>query len=1008
MLMKTLLLALLVPSAMFVPAMAHAEAQAPPFSETFDTAAALEAFTIINNNNDSKTWAWDSSTQAVKYANTWKAADDYLVLPGLKLEGGKLYTLSFDTFRQSSFRNEKVAAYVGTGPTVAQLVTELLPPTDVIACKVDNEKETKALDFTPEASGVYYFAIKACSEASQLNLYVDNVSVTAPKVAEAPGAVADFTVTPAPMGVLKASISFRVPQTTINGNPLEDLEKVEVYRGEALVATVPVQLGATDPYTCTDEASVYGENIYRAVAYNSGGAGYEARATVFIGSDVPQAPASITLKHGQGDGDVVLEWTPPVDDIRGVALDPASLTYTLRHTRPSQEWYEDLADGVAGTSYTHTECDADTDQAFYKYSVKAVNQAGESAALFSDMWIPLGRPDAVPFTESFAGGMLEHIFRTKIEEGTGMWGISDDDTQPGMTSVDGDNGFMMCSGGAAGDVGALYSGRIDLAGLANPSLAFFYYNFGSDDTGTIQVLVNTGDGFEPVGSPVVTGSGDEYAWNQAVFSLGEFAGKKIELAFKATLSDYKSVAIDNIRVYSQLAQDLSVIVEAPAKVVAGRECQLKVFVTNDGAGTAGDYTVTIYKDGEPAATLDGSATAPAATDRLTLDLPVSLFEDPGTVAFHAVVGYDADMNPANNTSAAVKTVVLNPNHPAPLALSGQKSADGSVSLAWSAPDLANGPIAPATDTFEAYEPFAVWQAGDWKFVDEDHAAVDGPSDFDIPNVTAGDAASFFVMDTSGEDFRNYGFNAFSGTKVLGAVFNAYGVRNDDWAISPELPGHAQAVTLWARSYSSKYPDSFEILCSTTDREVASFACVARFEEIPSAWKEYAAQLPEGAKYFAIRYISKDAFILMVDDVTFSAAGGTRAAYTVSGYNVYRDMELVGTTDVQTTTYTDTTAPAGKHTYHVSALYASQGEGDPSKPLQVDESSIGEISPAMIDVAGGRGVITVTGADNIAVKVYGTDGRLVAQTMAAGRTCIAVAPGVYIVEAGGVRSKVAVR
>ena len=66
-----------------------------------------------------------------------------------------------------------------------------------------------------------------------------------------------------------------------------------------------------------------------------------------------------------------------------------------------------------------------------------------------------------------------------------------------MPSVDGDNGFIMCSGGADGDVGALYSGRINLAGVENPTLAFYYYNFDSRDAGTIRVMVSDGDGFEP-------------------------------------------------------------------------------------------------------------------------------------------------------------------------------------------------------------------------------------------------------------------------------------------------------------------------------------------------------------------------------------------------------------------------------------------------------------------------------------------------------------------------------
>lgn len=304
-------------------------AETPPYSETFDDAASLSAFTVINNNNDSKTWVWDSSTQAVKYANSWKDADDYLVLPGLELEAGKLYTFSFDTYRQSSFRTEKIAAYVGTSATVAGLTTELMPPTEVDAQKIENQKETYSLNFTPEASGTYYFSVKACSDASQMNLYVDNVAVTAAKVTVAPGEVRDFTVTPAPLGALKANISFRVPLTNISGETLDEIDKVMVYRGEDLAATVEVTAGSDDVYTCTDENAVYGESVYRAMAHNSGGLGLESRITVFIGNDRPTAPTVLTLKHGEGDADAIISWEAPALDVRGLSLDPTALTYKL-------------------------------------------------------------------------------------------------------------------------------------------------------------------------------------------------------------------------------------------------------------------------------------------------------------------------------------------------------------------------------------------------------------------------------------------------------------------------------------------------------------------------------------------------------------------------------------------------------------------------------------------------------------------------------------------------------
>lgn len=1006
--MKHLYLALFITPALLASPDVHA-AQAPPFAESFDDASSLSAFTIINNNNDSKTWAWDSSTQAVKYSNTWKAADDYLVLPGLTLEEGKLYTFSFDAYRQSSFRTEKVAAYVGTGATVAELTTELLPPTEVMAQKIENQKETHALNFTPPASGVYYFAVKACSDASQLNLYVDNVAVTSAKVTEAPGAVRDFTVTPAPLGALKANISFRVPETTISGEPIDELDKVMIYRGDVLAATVDVTAGTDTPYTCTDDNAVYGETVYRAVAHNAGGDGLESRVTVFIGNDRPSAPASVTLRHGTADGDAVISWEAPATDIRGLSIDPATLTYTLKHTRPSQEWYEDLADGVSGNTYAYTECDPATEQAFYKYSVKAVNAAGEGDPVFSEMWIPLGRPDAVPYTESFAGGMLEHIFRTKIETGTGMWSMGDDDTQPGLQSADGDNGFIICNGGEAGDVGALYSGRIDLGTLPNPQLSFNYFNYGSDDTGFITVMVNSGEGFEPLGQPVFTGEGDEGAWNLTVFPMAEYAGKKIELAFKATMSDYKTVAIDNISIASQRAHDLSAVIEAPAKAVTGKGCPVTIAVTNEGAETSGDYTVTVYCNDEPVGSVESTGLASAAIERLTFTMPLTVFDTAGTVTIRALVNYDPDENLGNNTSNSVVTAIVNTNHPAPGALSGSRN-DSGITLAWQAPDLTDGPRMQITDTFEDYGSFATWMAGDWTFVDMDKAAVDGPSDFDIPNVTAGQPASFFIMDTSGEDFTTYGFNAYSGDKVLAAVFNMRGIQNDDWAISPRLSGQPQAVTLRARSYSAKYPDSFEILYSTTDREPSSFTSVARYDEIPSAWKEYAAQLPAGAQYLAIRYISSDAFILMVDDVTFATPDCEPVNYEIEGYNIYRDRTLVDSVPAGENTYTDADAPEGTHLYHVTALYAGKGESDPSAPVTVGDSSIDTIGAATrhIVARGSQGHITVTGAEGLTVNVWAADGRLVAKTTGSEVTEIAAGNGIYVVDVHGHRIKVAVR
>ncbi len=40
-----------------------------------------------------------------------------------------------------------------------------------------------------------------------------------------------------------------------------------------------------------------------------------------------------------------------------------------------------------------------------------------------------------------------------------------------------------------------------------------------------------------------------------------------------------------------------------------------------------------------------------------------------------------------------------------------------------------------------------------------------------------------------------------------------GVQQDDWAITPELCGREQLVTLWARSYNRSTPETVEFLYS---------------------------------------------------------------------------------------------------------------------------------------------------------------------------------------------------
>lgn len=119
--------------------------------------------------------------------------------------------------------------------------------------------------------------------------------------------------------------------------------------------------------------------------------------------------------------------------------------------------------------------------------------------------------------------------------------------------------------------------------------------------------------------------------------------------------------------------------------------------------------------------------------------------------------------------------------------------------------------------------------------------------------------------------------------------------------------------------------------------------------------EYTAELPEGARYFAIRSCAIGASMLMVDDVTYiPASANTRLEHI--GYNVYRNGEKLNDTPVTDTTITDTLAQPGFHTYAVTALY-----------------NVGESRPAKADINVMSGIDGITADDNAPAEYFNLQG-----------------------------------
>ncbi|MDE6287922.1 MAG: choice-of-anchor J domain-containing protein, partial [Muribaculaceae bacterium] len=182
----------------------------------------------------------------------------------------------------------------------------------------------------------------------------------------------------------------------------------------------------------------------------------------------------------------------------------------------------------------------------------------------------------------------------------------------------------------------------------------------------------------------------------------------------------------------------------------------------------------------------------------------------------------------------------------------------------------------------------------------------------------------------------------SGERML-VAWSAQGL-NDNWLISPALSGLEQTISFKAKSFTIAYPESFEVLYSTTDKALESFIAVDAVEgypadnRVPETWTEYKASLPAGAKYFAIRHTAYDTYALYIDDIAFEAAGAVPADLEILGFRPYIDGECAAELCTETT-FSQEFTQSGKHSARVSAVY-NHGESRACEAVEADVTMSG--------------------------------------------------------------------
>ena len=519
----------------------------PPYSESFNTATSLDGYTVIDNNADGKTWEWEKYGKTTEVSSNTGRTDDWLISPAIKLDADKTYkvSLALSNINMSVPQNYTVTLLQSPSATAAPLKT--------IATGTVLNDTKNIFDFiNVELSGNYYIALQTATETYSCNLAINSLSVDAGVGSAAPAHATDLKAVPATDGSLQTNISFTTPTEKLNGSAIESISKVEIYRNDELIKTIDDFPSYTDfskgiNMRYTDTEAKQGFNTYAVVAYEGTTKGIETIAEVWVGVDVPQAPADIVAKIVENG--INISWKPQAKGIHNGVVDTSKLVYYVEDNMGYI-----ISNGESDTSVT-INIDTNSDQNLLAYAVMAANEAGQSAASISNSLL-IGAPYQLPLKESFASQATAYFW--------GITGTTKANFALNENASDLDKGCVAFNG--SDSEAELYSGKLDMKGNEAVKLSFDYYCY-NPQLATLEVKAYSPEhGFKTLGT-IDMSKWNSYRWLTQEYRLDEYINDSdVQVYFigKST-AGLQSFFIDNIRIEATTATDITSVKNIDAK-----------------------------------------------------------------------------------------------------------------------------------------------------------------------------------------------------------------------------------------------------------------------------------------------------------------------------------------------------------------------------------------------------------------------------------------------------------
>lgn len=992
-------------------------------------------YTVVDANHDGMTYIYDSEDKAFAISlETYQGSNDYLVLPRLFFpDAAKMYHFSC-SFRSQTpyYGSETMEIWVGKDPENLDTKVFEYPHLEGVEANMPIE-----CTFSVPEAGDYYIGVRAHTDSECSGAVISNISVEQlASSTKVPGSLTDIKMEAGASGSEEAIFTFKAPEKAVDGTALSGNVKVSVsnVNDPSNVAEVSVAPGAEGKVTCKGEK---GFNTYRITTSNDAGEGLSQMIRGYIGLDTPDNPKNMKSTTSEDNLTMRLEWDPVTKGINGGFIDPETVKYQVWYNSSGVTWNRvgnpvDVCAATFDPQYTGL--------ARWRVTVMAQNRDGDfvKSNRVNALADQLGNPVTLPLLEDFATGGNAYpwsylrdtdatemsSFRTSSNSDIATLGI-------GNPKCDDGSGRVLSSliYGQATEARLLVP-KFSTIGMNNPVFNVKLWNYQYAPKMEIYARMYGQEECEKIATVEV--DPERYnEWNDYMLPLPDKYKNKswvqIQIHFYLPSGGSSYGVMDYVRVFENVDYDYkisSLTCDDPESFIGDRS-EFVVQCTNGGLED-GEAHVSVSVKG-----VKGTDETLLANEQFDITRFRSFRTMTRRVAFHAKsewMKYDKVIvratitgegdNITNNNVKEITWDILDSNTPYVTDLAGEWNEEHNApKLTWSQPDMTYGNV----DDFEYLPAFSIDEKlGQWQNYDED-----GFPTFSVSGLTenwpyTGEPRAWQVINAKdlgvADDVR---LRAHSGNQYLGA-FAGWDPMNDgdqvqvaDWLISPEVVGGTR-VYFWMNHISTDYRETIHVMYSTTDTEIESFYKLCnRSKSGTESWEQTYFDLPENAKYFALKYVGWNTLGVLVDDIEFTPVNLTN--WALEGFDVYRKRDgeasftYVGTTS--DLSYVDTECGDANVNYYIvtRAKYNDILVKSPaSNEIRLFALGVDELEN-ILGVAGDYSAISFSGLEGKHAYVYTIDGKLVNAVNITSEDFRAPAePGIYLVKVGEVIAKVVVK